>query len=110
MDPYANYTNFLDIKIRPGDQETMKDGQEGEEDDDDDENGSPEIETLPLFPMHGEDIHGYCNLRSDSSYYGGGWYHHHSDEYAFKNFNNGSHRTSLELTLNSYTRRSPDST
>ncbi|XP_054775752.1 protein WUSCHEL [Prosopis cineraria] len=98
MDPYSNYTNFLD-KVRPGDQETLKGEQEGDD-------GAPEIETLPLFPMHGEDIHGYCNLRSDSAYYGGGWYH--ADEYGFKN--NGSHRTSLELTLNSYTRRSPDST
>ncbi|KAI9109615.1 hypothetical protein K1719_019245 [Acacia pycnantha] len=106
MDPYANYSNLLD-KIRPGDQETLKDEQEGEDD------GAPEIETLPLFPMHGEDIHGYCNLRCDSSsYYAGGWYHHAAaDEYAFKNVVNGSHhRTSLELTLNSYTRRSPDST
>lgn len=83
----------------PGDQETLKEEQEEEE-------GAPEIETLPLFPMHGEDIHGYCNLKSDSSYYGGAWYHHEGH-----GFNNKAshHRTSLELTLNSYTRTSPDS-
>ncbi|PRQ21533.1 hypothetical protein RchiOBHm_Chr7g0240241 [Rosa chinensis] len=44
-----------------------------------------EIETLLLFPMHGEDIFG--NMKTTSE--GGGGY-------------NGSSRTSLELSLNSY--------
>ncbi|RDX61518.1 Protein WUSCHEL, partial [Mucuna pruriens] len=95
VDPYSSaYANFFD-KIRPT-EETLEEEEEEEED------GGAEIETLPLFPMHGEDIHGYCNLKSNSSnYHGNGWYH---TEDAFKN---GS-RASLELSLNSYTRRSPD--
>nr|QKZ93424.1 wuschel-like protein [Vuralia turcica] len=90
-DPYSSAYTFFD-KIRPSG-ETLEEEQV--------EDGSPEIETLPLFPMHGEDIHGYCNLRSNSSNYGGGWYQTEDG------FMNGS-RTSLELTLNSYTRKSPD--
>ncbi|KAK7307487.1 hypothetical protein VNO77_40595 [Canavalia gladiata] len=93
VDPYSSaYTNFFD-KIRPT-EETLEEEQE--------EDGASEIETLPLFPMHGEDIHGYCNLKSNSSNYdGSNWYH---PEDGFKN----SSRASLELSLNSYTRRSPD--
>lgn len=73
------------------------------EEEQEEENGSPEIETLPLFPMHGEDIHGYCNLKSNSSNYGApSWYQ------AEDGFINASRTTSLELSLNSYTRRSPD--
>ena len=92
MDPYSStYTTFFD-KIRPT-EETLEEEQE--------EDVVPEIETLPLFPMHGEDIHGYCNLKSTSSNYDGGWY---QTEDGFKN---GS-RASLELSLNSYARKSPD--
>ncbi|BAT99984.1 protein WUSCHEL [Vigna umbellata] len=94
VDPYSSpYANFFG-KIRPT-EETLEEEQE--------EDGAAEIETLPLFPMHGEDIHGYCNLKSNNSYNydGNGWYH---SEDGFKN---GS-RASLELSLNSYTRRSPD--
>ncbi|GAU30645.1 hypothetical protein TSUD_224010 [Trifolium subterraneum] len=66
-----------------------------------------EIETLPLFPMHGEEINhgGYCNLKSNSSNYAAataaayGWY---------QGENHGFINGSLELSLNSYTRRSPD--
>ncbi|KAJ1408798.1 Homeobox-like domain superfamily [Sesbania bispinosa] len=95
VDPYSSaYANLFD-KIRPSD-EILEEEQE---------NGSPEIETLPLFPMHGEDIHGYCNLKSNSSSnYDGGWYQTAEEG----GFNNGTSRTSLELSLNSYTRRSPD--
>jgi hypothetical protein len=63
-----------------------------------------EIETLPLFPMHGEEINhgGYCNIKSNSSNYGAayGWYQ--AENHGFIN------TTSLELSLNTYTRRSPD--
>ncbi|TKY70476.1 WUSCHEL protein [Spatholobus suberectus] len=94
VDAYSSaYANFFD-KIRPT-EETLEE---------EEEDGAAGIETLPLFPMHGEDIHGYCNLKSNSSNYdGSSWYH---TEDGFK-FNNGS-RASLELSLNSYTRRSPD--
>ncbi|KAK7309350.1 hypothetical protein RJT34_06003 [Clitoria ternatea] len=93
VDPYSSaYANLFD-KIRPN-EETL------EEEEDEDEGGA-EIETLPLFPMHNKDIHGYCNFRTNSD--GRNWYHTHHED-AFKN---GS-RASLELSLNSYTRRSPD--
>lgn len=91
MDPYSSAYTFFD-KIRPTG-ETPEEEQL--------EDGSPEIETLPLFPMHGEDIHGYCNLRANSSNYEGGWYQTEDG------FVNGS-RASLELSLNSYTRKTPD--
>ncbi|XP_050109680.1 protein WUSCHEL-like isoform X3 [Malus sylvestris] len=57
---------------------------------------SQEIETLPLFPMHGEDIHGFGNIKSSSmdGYYSG-WYRSDGG-------NDGGSRTSLELSLNSY--------
>ncbi|KAI4327724.1 hypothetical protein L6164_020150 [Bauhinia variegata] len=95
VDPYSSaYTTLFD-KIRPT-EETLEEEQE--------EIGAPEIETLPLFPMHNEGIHGYCNHRSEySSYNNGGWYHS-TDHDGYKNCS----RTSLELSLNSYTRRSPD--
>ncbi|XP_027915246.1 protein WUSCHEL [Vigna unguiculata] len=96
VDPYSSpYANFFG-KIRPT-EETLEEEEEQEED------GAAEIETLPLFPMHGEDIHGYCNLKSNNSYnYDGNGCYHSED-----GFKNGS-RASLELSLNSYTRRSPD--
>ncbi|XP_024183241.1 protein WUSCHEL [Rosa chinensis] len=54
-----------------------------------------EIETLPLFPMHGEDIFGNMKTTFEGgggySYYSGGW----------GGYNDGSH-ISLELSLNSY--------
>ncbi|KAF1874960.1 hypothetical protein Lal_00007576 [Lupinus albus] len=74
---------------------------EEEEEEEQVEDGSPEIQTLPLFPVHCEDIHGYCNLRSNSSNHVSSWYQTEDG------FMNGS-RASMELTLNSYTRKSPD--
>nr|ACJ61508.1 wuschel [Glycine max] len=60
VDPYSStYANFFD-KIRPTDQEEEAENF-----------GATKIETLPLFPMHGEDIHGYCNLKSNSYNYDG---------------------------------------
>ncbi|KAL2348599.1 hypothetical protein Fmac_002599 [Flemingia macrophylla] len=97
VDPYSSaYANFFD-KIRPT-EETLEEEEEEEEED-----GGAEIETLPLFPMHDEDIHGYCNLKSNSYNYDGNTWCHHTED----GFKNGS-RASLELSLNSYTSRSPD--
>ncbi|XP_050379604.1 protein WUSCHEL [Argentina anserina] len=60
-----------------------------------------EIETLPLFPMHGEDIFGNSKTSSEGGsgygYYSGGW----------GGYNGGS-RTSLELSLNSYGYNTPN--
>jgi hypothetical protein len=66
----------------------------------DQEEAAAEIETLPLFPMHGDDgINGFCNMKPSSGGYYTGWYRSGDDG------NSGS-RTSLELSLNSYSRRS----
>ncbi|KAF1861588.1 hypothetical protein Lal_00025969 [Lupinus albus] len=91
MDQCSSAYTFID-KIRPN-EETMEEEQV--------EDGSHEIQTLPLFPVHCEDIHGYCNLKSNSSNYVSGWYQTEDG------FMNGS-RASLELSLNSYARKSPD--
>ncbi|OIV92687.1 hypothetical protein TanjilG_18038 [Lupinus angustifolius] len=94
MEQYSSPYTFLE-KTRPSG-ETMEEEEEQQVVD-----GSPEIQTLPLFPVHCEDIHGYCNLRSNSSNYVSGWYQTEDG------FMNGS-RASMELSLNSYTRKSPD--
>lgn len=65
------------------------------------EAASAEIETLPLFPMHGEDINGF-KTNSQYGYYSG-WYRPDNGG------SSGGSRTSLELSLNSYSFRSPDS-
>ncbi|XP_024162309.1 uncharacterized protein LOC112169503 [Rosa chinensis] len=54
-----------------------------------------EIETLPLFPMHNEDIFG--NMKTSSE--GGGGYSYYSCGWG--GYNGDSH-ISLELSLNSY--------
>ncbi|PQQ14964.1 protein WUSCHEL [Prunus yedoensis var. nudiflora] len=101
VDPYSSPYTLFDKRSSSrqvfGDQENMMD----EEDLEYQENlqDSPEIETLPLFPMHGEDIHGFGNIKSTSDGYYSGWYR--SDD-----GNNG--RTSLELSLNSYGHMTPD--
>ncbi|KAI5319719.1 PREDICTED: WUSCHEL-related homeobox [Prunus dulcis] len=101
VDPYSSPYTLFDKRSSSrqvfGDQENTMD----EEDHEYQENlqGSPEIETLPLFPMHGEDIHGFGNIKSTSDGYYSGWYR--SDD-----GNNG--RTSLELSLNSYGHMTPD--
>ncbi|MED6220198.1 hypothetical protein PIB30_042629 [Stylosanthes scabra] len=99
VDPYSStYTPSFD-KITP-ESETL----EQEQGDDDEMDDVTEIETLPLFPMRGEDIHGgYFSLRSNSSSSSSSFNYdlHHG-------FNNGGSRASLELSLNSYARKSPD--
>ncbi|KAH0971119.1 hypothetical protein GBA52_023275 [Prunus armeniaca] len=101
VDPYSSPYTLFDKRSSTrqvfGDQENTMD----EEDHEYQENlqASPEIETLPLFPMHGEDIHGFGNIKSTSDGYYSGWYR--SDD-----GNNG--RTSLELSLNSYGHMTPD--
>ncbi|XVF62179.1 hypothetical protein PTKIN_Ptkin08bG0196200 [Pterospermum kingtungense] len=69
---------------------------EEEQEDDEEETATPQIETLHLFPMHGDDINGFCNNNKpdsdDCSY--SGWYGS-GEGYT------GS-RASLELSLDSY--------
>lgn len=79
----------------------MEEGQK-DEDDAEEEAAAPQIETLPLFPMHSEEVNGFCSNvkpRLDSCY--SGWYRS-EDGYT------GS-RASLELSLNPYAGRSQDS-
>lgn len=96
VDPYSSspYTLFDKRKVFD---ESLEDDQEEEEE------ASAEIETLPLFPMHGEDING-VKTNSQWGYYSS-WYGPPDEG------GNGGvrSRTSLELSLNSYSLRSPDS-
>lgn len=78
---------FLDQNRKPDEYETLDHDQDEEEQE---EQQSQEIETLPLFPMHGEEIKVY---ESNGSY-----------NYNTTSSTNGwiSSRASLELSLNSY--------
>ncbi|OVA04903.1 hypothetical protein BVC80_8873g7 [Macleaya cordata] len=75
---------------------------------------APEIETLPLFPIHaGEDIPGFCIEVSNPDHPSSGYNHPPTGGYNFFRpphdyDKGGSAPTSLELTLNSYTPISPD--
>ncbi|KAK9284703.1 hypothetical protein L1049_023879 [Liquidambar formosana] len=92
IDPYSTPYTLYDKRKSIDD--TLEEEAEEEEE-------APEIETLPLFPMHGEEINGFYNIKPQSDGYYTGWYR--SDN------GNGSSRTSLELSLNSYTGGSPHS-
>ncbi|OWM66437.1 protein WUSCHEL [Punica granatum] len=70
-----------------------------EEEEDEERNSAREIETLPLFPMH-DNINGFCGIKHNTDGGPGIWY---DDVFM------GSSRTSLELSLNSYTAMSPSS-
>ncbi|XP_059440643.1 protein WUSCHEL [Corylus avellana] len=98
VDPYSSsYTDLFDK--RRSMEEKYLGREEEEEEDEEEEEAAPEIETLPLFPMHGDgDINGFYNMKPSSGGYYTGWYRSGDDG------NTGS-RTSLELSLNSYSRR-----
>ncbi|XVF15902.1 hypothetical protein REPUB_Repub09cG0196500 [Reevesia pubescens] len=86
------------------DQKKFIDGilEEEQEEDGEEEAVAPQIETLPLFPMHAEDINAFCsNIKPELDICYSGW--QRSD------VGYTSSRTSLELSLNSYTGRSQDS-
>ncbi|CAK7334287.1 unnamed protein product [Dovyalis caffra] len=64
---------------------------------DQDQEAAAKIETLPLFPMHGEDINSSFNINNiNPDFYYSSWYG--SDDYG----NDSTSRTSLELSLYSY--------
>lgn len=85
VDPYCSpYPNFLE-KRKYGVGKTLE-MEEAEEE------AAPEIETLPLFPMHGD-------IKDDFN----GWYRRVDDTFA------AGSRASLELTLNSYAAGFPSS-
>lgn len=92
VDPYSSpaATNFF---------EKTKSVEESMEED-------QELETLPLFPIHGGDrnnLGGFCSMKPEYSdgYYTTAWYGRPDDGTA-------GGRTSLELSLNSYAAISPD--
>ncbi|KAJ4964602.1 hypothetical protein NE237_016451 [Protea cynaroides] len=99
MDPYSSSMYALDNKRNWMNGAFKEDGEQ----DEDGGEGAPAsgMETLPLFPMHGEDPSSPPS--TDWQYYNTGRYGAYSDK-----GNSGCSRTSLELTLNSY-RMSPDS-
>ena len=97
--PYSSsYNHFFDKRNSTAGEIFPEEEQELEQED------APEIETLPLFPMHGEDMPaGFCSIKSETeTFSGAGCY---NSDYA-----KGSSRTSLELSLNSYIGRFSDST
>ncbi|PSS00484.1 Protein WUSCHEL like [Actinidia chinensis var. chinensis] len=88
-DPYNYSPNYPFFDKRKSVEETPTEEEQEQ---------APEIETLPLFPMHGNDISsGFCSLKPQSNgyYTTSGWYH--ADD------GHGGSCTSLELSLNSYT-------
>ncbi|CAA2963497.1 WUSCHEL [Olea europaea subsp. europaea] len=90
VDPYSSgggYHPFLE-KRKYVDYETLEDEQQEEEQ-------VPEIETLPLFPMHDEHT-----FKQETNFYNGWHYGPRAEDN-----NIGSSRASLELTLNSYSAR-----
>ncbi|XP_062076795.1 protein WUSCHEL [Humulus lupulus] len=106
VDPYSSTYNTLFEK-----RSITFDEEEEEEEDNNieveyEEIHSPEIETLPLFPMHAEDINGYSN-NFKPNYSGGAAYY--SGWFCPDDGGRGGSRASLELRLNSYSRGSPDS-
>ncbi|CAI9110922.1 OLC1v1011030C1 [Oldenlandia corymbosa var. corymbosa] len=72
-----------------------KDSSFGEEEEEEEE--VPEIETLPLFPLHGEDS-GFNKQQPNGNAYYSSWY----PQYSNGGVNMACSRASLELTLNSY--------
>lgn len=97
VDPYSSTYNALLEKRSMPFEEALE--EENEVLEYDEEVHAPEIETLPLFPIHAEDINGFTN-NFKANYYSG-WY-------CPDDGGRGGSRASLELSLNSYSRRSPD--
>ncbi|XP_043714463.1 protein WUSCHEL-like [Telopea speciosissima] len=111
VDPYsATYTLYDKRRMFYGEEQN----EEEEEEEGGDNSHDNAMETLPLFPMHGENIPGgFCSAKFNSGtadwnytgWYGGGGPPPKNDP----NGNGVCSRTSLELSLNSYSPRSPDS-
>ncbi|KAL3720524.1 hypothetical protein ACJRO7_005352 [Eucalyptus globulus] len=113
VEPYASppCAALLERKSHPfleneQEEEEEEGGGGGGGDEEDEE--APEIETLPLFPMHGDDHlnidDALRNIKPNSDHY-----HHHIRRHGhwYDDVVMSTSRTSLELSLNSYTGRSP---
>ncbi|KAL0332731.1 UNVERIFIED_CONTAM: protein WUSCHEL [Sesamum calycinum] len=92
VDPYSSAYPFLEKRKYAFNNAHQTLELEEEEDDD----AQPEIETLPLFPMHGDAI------KQENDYYNA-WHHRSDDDGGTA----GGARASLELSLNSYAARFP---
>lgn len=86
-----------------------------DEQEEDDQEEQPQIETLPLFPIHADNMVLKPEIPNNNCYYSGysgsssssSWFqysdHRHANGYAYGNTNSATAaRTSLELSLNSY--------
>ncbi|KAK2657013.1 hypothetical protein Ddye_010065 [Dipteronia dyeriana] len=97
IDPYSSSSYSLFGNKKEEEEDDDHDDHDHEEEEN--EEFGDHIETLPLFPMHGEDNNfntTFCNIKPDpSSYYSG--------RYSSSNDGHGSSGASLELSLNSYT-------
>ncbi|KAL5819154.1 hypothetical protein ACOSQ3_023088 [Xanthoceras sorbifolium] len=101
IDPYtsSSYTLFGNKKGEE-EEEEMEEEEEEEIEEEDEESANHDMETLPLFPMHGEDnfnTSSFCNIKPDQSSYYSGRYGSEGGG------GHGGSRASLELSLNSYT-------
>ncbi|KAJ0039493.1 hypothetical protein Pint_27532 [Pistacia integerrima] len=85
IDPYTSTYMIFDKK---------KSMEKRVKEEEEEEATGPGIETLPLFPMHGEEN---LKLNPNTNYYSTNWYGRSNDA-------NATSWTSLELSLNSYTK------
>ncbi|XP_058187147.1 protein WUSCHEL [Rhododendron vialii] len=105
-DPYSQPYPFLEYQRRINAMEV------DDEQEEDDQEEQPQIETLPLFPMHADNVVLKPEIPNNNCYYSGSssssWFqysdhHRHANGYAYGNTNSATAaRTSLELSLNSY--------
>ncbi|KAK2974576.1 hypothetical protein RJ640_016917 [Escallonia rubra] len=110
------YYPFLDKRSSNGGDQTLEEEEEEEQEEEQMQQhaASREIETLPLFPMHGEDHHYsangfYDNTQDRGFYYTDHWFGiNNGSNHVVSSMTAGSARASLELSLNFYTDRSTD--
>ncbi|KAF5454556.1 hypothetical protein F2P56_024212 [Juglans regia] len=100
IDPYFSSYTLFDPR------RSMEENSGGEEEEEEEEEeAASEIETLPLFPMHGDDINGFCNVSTTTSS-SNGFYSTTLYRSGRGDSGKSGSCTSLELSLNSYSRRS----
>uniref|UniRef100_A0A2N9GW18 Homeobox domain-containing protein n=1 Tax=Fagus sylvatica TaxID=28930 RepID=A0A2N9GW18_FAGSY len=99
IDPYSSSYTLFDNRM----EENIGGEQEQEEEEEEEEEAVQEIETLPLFPMHGEDFNGFYNM---NPYTGNSFYNMNpSHDVYYGSWYRSADDGKLELSLNSYSRR-----
>ncbi|XP_016493082.2 protein WUSCHEL-like [Nicotiana tabacum] len=103
VDPYTSHQAYPFLEKTKHFDETLDDYEELQQEEENYQRASA-LETLPLFPMHEENISSFCNIKHESS---GGFYTewYRSDDHNLA----AAARASLELSLNSFIGRSPNS-